>query len=320
MRTWPFVAFVALALAACTTGPESDAASQAGDLSATDQTARKPSPNPSAPTTGTSSPPAGRPGLDAFPGSKIFMPATTPAPGILMLHGSEGGSDDAIDGFAQSIAQKGFVVVKMCWFGCDGRPAKILRVPLESVVDLGNWLATSPDVAGGNVGLFGWSRGAELSLLVTSLVGTKPFRAVAVHAPSDTIVSAFDPATEDDAPDFGGILEPSKSTGQMVPAPSWTWQGQDLFGEPKADFSVPGPKIDVTKYLNPVYVSQGEQDEVWDVSRGHAVVDAREAKNLPTQSHFYPGEGHVLMQPADVQAMNDEVSAFFQQNLARSGN
>jgi hypothetical protein len=151
--------------------------------------------------------------------------------------------------------------------------------------------------------------------LVTSLVGVTPFQAVAVHAPSDTVVSAFDPATENNPPSYGGILE-TNSAGQSTPAPSWTWKGQPLFGEPKADFSVPGPKIAVGSYTGPVYVSQGESDEVWDVARGRAVVAARNAvAGLVTESHFFPGEGHVLQEPADVAARQTDVASFFHRKL-----
>jgi dipeptidyl aminopeptidase/acylaminoacyl peptidase len=265
-------------------------------------------------TTAVSTP---TPAPEEFPGSKIFKPAQTPAPGIVMLHGSEGGSAPYIQGFAQQIANAGFVVFTLCWFGCPGKSDKILRIPLESVIAAGEWMKASPDVSNGEVGLFGWSRGAELSLLTTSLVGTAPFQAVAVHAPSDTIVGAFDPATANTPPNYGGILETDPQTGQLIPSPAWTWHGQPLFGEPKPDFSVPGPTIAVVSYTGPVYVSQGENDEVWPVTRGRHVVAERVAvPSLVTESHFYPGEGHVLRQPADVMSMTREVTSFFQRKLA----
>lgn len=254
--------------------------------------------------------------VPGFPGSKIYKPATLPAPAIVMLHGSEGGSAPYIQGFASQIAQQGFVVVTLCWFGCPGRPDKILDIPLESVVDIGQWLERSPDVAGGKVGLFGWSRGAELSLLVTSLVGTTPFGAVAVHAPSDTVVGAFDPATQNSPPNYGGIPETDPQSGRTIPAPAWTWRGQPLHGEPKFDFSVPGPTIAVARYAGPVYVSQGENDQVWSVDRGRHVVAERAAvPALVTESHFYPNEGHVLQKPADQASMTREVGSFFRRRL-----
>src|SRR5262249_39039686 len=101
-------------------------------------------------------------------------------------------------------------------------------------------------------------------------------------------------------------------SGNQIPAPSWTWQGKDLFGEPKPDFSVPGPLIQVTQFKGPVYVAQGEQDEVWDVSRGKHVVAERDAAGgLVTKSHFFPGEGHGLMNFADTETETSEMVSLY---------
>lgn len=246
-----------------------------------------------------------------FPGSKLFMPPKTPAPAIVMLHGSEGGTEPYLPELAAEIAKKGFVVLSLCWFGCTGTPAKILRVPLEHVVDAGKWLEGSKDVAGGKVGLFGWSRGAEQAVLVTSLLaGTDPFAAVYVHAASDTVVASYDPAIED------SLTETDPKTGQTIPSPAWTWRGQALFGEPKADYSVPGPRILVEKYPGPVRVSAGERDEVWETARSRRIVAARTTANVPTESHFWPGEGHVIMKAANVTSFHAEIATFFQTRLA----
>jgi nucleolar protein 56 len=254
--------------------------------------------------------------VPGFPGSKLYTPARTPAPGIVMLHGSEGGSAPYIQSLAQQLSESGFVVMTLCWYGCPGKPDKLLDIPLESVTDAGQWLAGSTAVGGSKVGLFGWSRGAELALLTTSLTGTAPFQAVAVHAPSDTIVAAFDPATASVPPYYGAIMRVDPQTGANIPAPSWTWHGTELFGEPKPDFSIPGPLIEVTRYSGPVYVSQGENDQIWSVARGRHVVAERSAvPGLVTESHFFPNEGHVLQKPADVATMTREITSFFQTNL-----
>jgi dipeptidyl aminopeptidase/acylaminoacyl peptidase len=286
------VAAVAALLTACTVAPDSASTSTTAAV-----------------TTGTDVP--------GFPGSKMWKPpAAGPAPAIVMLHGSEGGSAPYIEGLAQQIAKSGFVVVTMCWFGCPGKPDTIHDIPLESVVQIGQWLKASPD-ANGHVGLFGWSRGAELALLVSSLTNLDPFEAVAVHAPSDTIVAGFDPATANQAPYYGAIPITNPATGQLVPAPAWTWQTKELFGEPTFSFDVAGPLIAVTDYKGPVYVSQGENDQVWPVTRGKHVVAERQAvPGLVTQSHFYPGEGHILQKPQDVLAMEQEIVSFFQSSLS----
>jgi predicted alpha/beta-fold hydrolase len=228
----PALAFAALALA-CTSAPAPAPDDSANDPSSDDgskssTTAPPSSPNAPPAPPGTSppgtppAPPGARPDISSFPGSHVYNPTTLPAPGILMLHGSEGGAAGYIDDYAKDLAKRGFVVVTMCWFGCTGKPDKILRIPLESVIELGNWLATSPDVNAGKVGLFGWSRGAEMSLLVSAVSNTTPFKAVAVHAPSDTVVGAFDPAQENTPPNYGGIGETDPKTGKTIPSPSWT--------------------------------------------------------------------------------------------------
>ncbi|MCA9591322.1 MAG: alpha/beta fold hydrolase [Myxococcales bacterium] len=238
------------------------------------------------------------------------MPPQTPAPGVVMLHGSEGGTEPFLPEFAAELSKQGFVVVTLCWFGCQGTPDRVLRVPLDRVTEVGNWLSEAPEVRGG-VGLFGWSRGGEAAVLVTSLLAdTKPYRAVAVHAPSDTIVASFDPKTQD------SVFETSAQTGRTVPAPAWTWKGQDLFGEPTTDFRTPGPRIVVEKYPGPVYVSAGERDEIWEVGRSRRIVSARATvPSLVTQSHFWPGEGHVLS-TASAAKQHAEIATFFKTHLA----
>lgn len=319
----PALAFAALAVA-CSAAPaptpddSNDPSGAEGTKSPTTPTSPNapPAPPGATPPGTPPSPPGPRPDISAFPGSKIYEPPTLPAPGIVMLHGSEGGAAGYIDDYAKDLAKRGFVVVTMCWFGCTGKPDKILRIPLESVIDIGNWLATSPDVSAGKVGLFGWSRGAEMSLLVSAVSNTSPFKAVAVHAPSDTVVGAFDPAQENTPPNYGGIGELDPKTGKTIPSPSWTWGGKDIWGEPSMDFDTPGPLINVVAYTGPMYVSQGLNDEVWPVTRGkHVVAERNAVSGLVTQSHFWPGEGHVLMNPSDITTFTNELVTFFQGHL-----
>jgi len=79
---------------------------------------------------------------------------------------------------------------------------------------------------------------------------------------------------------------------------------------------VPGPKIAVEKYTGPVYVSQGEDEEVWEVARGKAVVAARKAvQGLVTKSHFFPNEGHVFEDQNDRDTEDDEIATFFEESL-----
>lgn len=249
-------------------------------------------------------------GLSSLPGSKLFKPAKLPAPAIVMLHGSEGGSEGSIEGFAKEMTSEGFLVLTLCWFDCKGLSSTIDRIPLEHVVNAGRWLKGTRDV-NGKVGLFGWSRGAELALIVGSKTNREPFATIAVHAPSDTVVGGFDPSKQDRSPDFGAILEDGPG-GKKIPAPAWTWKGKPLFGEPDASFETPGPLIDVNAFEGPLYVSQGEKDAVWPVERGKHVVQQRKTKSsLVTKSRFFAGEGHVLMKSASITTQRNDIASLF---------
>jgi dienelactone hydrolase len=233
----------------------------------------------------------GSTGIEAFPGSKIFMPPQTPAPGIVMLHGSEEGEAPFIPQLAQEIAKQGFVVVAFCWDGCPGMPNPLLHVPLEQTVLVGQWLKAQPSVGGKKVGLFGWSRGAEQSVLLTSLLASvDPYSAVYAHAPSDTIVASCSAA--------------------------WTWHGQPLMGEPTCDSNTPGARIEVEKYPGPLFISAGELDSVWPSTRSHNIVDSRNrVPGLVTESFFWPNEDHIPFLPQDVQQFHQLIAGFFQRKL-----
>jgi dienelactone hydrolase len=246
-----------------------------------------------------------------FPGSKAFLPRQLPAPGLLMLHGSEGGTDGTIEADAAFLAQQGFVVVTLCWFGCQGTPDIVLRVPLDRTVEAGTWLGSTEEVRGKKVGLFGWSRGAEQTVLIGSLLKTQtPFAALAVHAASDTVVAAYNPATDDSPMET--------KSGRSVPAPAWTFKGTPLFGEETASAFGTGPRIEIEKYPGPLFVSHGMKDQLWEVARGQRLVESR--KRVPgavTEAHFWPGVDHVIETQADQDKFDTAIIAFLSKELGR---
>jgi dipeptidyl aminopeptidase/acylaminoacyl peptidase len=201
------------------------------------------------------------------------------------------------------------VTMALCWFGCPGTPDRVFHVPLERVQDAALWLKSLPMVNGAKVGLMGWSRGAEESVLMASLLqSTTVFAAVAVHAASDTIVCAFDPNTQD------VIRETHPMTGQNVFAAAWTWQSTLLFGELREPYGS-GPRILVEKYPGPMWVSHGTNDSLWEVQRSQRIVQARQAAGLPTEPHFWQGEDHILMNAQNRAAFAASLATFMKTNL-----
>lgn len=150
-----------------------------------------------------------------FPGSKLFVAAGgVTKPGILMLHGSEGGASDHLHKDGQALAEQGFHVLAFCYFGCEGRPDQIAEIPLDETVRALRWLKDSAYVAGRKVGIYGGSRGAEQAVLIASLLESADLlSAVAVSAPFDYVMVSFDPNDEN-------------STVSGVAA--WSWKGKPL--------------------------------------------------------------------------------------------
>jgi dienelactone hydrolase len=238
---------------------------------------------------------AGGAPAEGFAGTSVFQPEGRAAVAVVVLHGSEGGSAPYAPWLAAELARRGFVAAAFCWFGCEGTPDRIQRVPLDHTVDFLTWFQDGP-ARGLPVVVYGASRGAEHALLLASLLGdTKLVAGVASHAGTDTVVAGFDPRT----------MGPITTDGGYDAA--WTWRGEPLYGERAMPFGS-GPRLAIERYPGPVWLSHGELDPLWPASRSRALVKARGA--LPTELHTWPGEGHVVQSRDTVEALLASLVAF----------
>lgn len=85
----------------------------------------------------------------------------SPAPGVLLLGGSEGGLHQ---GDAEVLAAEGFTVLALAYFGLPGLPAGLVNIPVEYFSRGLDLLAAQPRV-GSRLGVTGGSRGGEAALL-----------------------------------------------------------------------------------------------------------------------------------------------------------
>jgi dienelactone hydrolase len=88
-----------------------------------------------------------------------------PAPGILLLGGSEGGLHERD---AQVLAAEGFTVLALAYFGAPGLPSGLVDIPLEYFFRALGVLAEQPRANGERLGITGGSRGGEAALLVAA--------------------------------------------------------------------------------------------------------------------------------------------------------
>ncbi|MDU8942304.1 alpha/beta hydrolase family protein [Ovoidimarina sediminis] len=197
--------------------------------------------------------------------------------GVVILHGSEGPFAGWAHRFAAILAAQGVLALPWAYGEGDYWGAGPIReVEIKGALDAVEALGAHPRCRG--AGLFGWSKGGELALLIASLVedpATLPF--VAAHAASDVVRGAFDPERMR-AEGFGG----GRDAGE---ARAWIWPGHE-------DRLAPGCPIEIARYRGPVFLSTGDADEIADPAMTLHMAADLERAGRPADLFVAPGQGH----------------------------
>ncbi|CAM00510.1 acyl-CoA thioester hydrolase/bile acid acetyltransferase-like protein [Saccharopolyspora erythraea NRRL 2338] len=144
---------------------------------------------------------------DGLVGDLYLPPGDGPHPGVVLLGGSEGGRPNPR--LATLLAGRGFATLGLAYFGVEGLPPALGRIPVEYGTRAVDWLRSRPEVGDGQVGVVGHSKGGEFALLLGS--ATPHVGAVASVAGSGVV--------------FGGIVAQG---GSSQPVSSWTRGGVDV--------------------------------------------------------------------------------------------
>lgn len=209
-----------------------------------------------------------------YPGFLYVPDAPGPHPGILLLHGSEGGHGDywnfpgeasfptGESSFCAKLARHfsslGFVAFAYSYFHSDGikgfsnyPPKELAHIEIQNTARAFAWLKNSSHIQGGAVGLWGGSRGAEHALLLGSVISQLKsdniqIDVIVAEAPCDLIYPGFS-------------LEAAKalSTGAEFPEnppPAWKLNDQPL------QMYVP---IEIEKIKAPILITYGAEDPIW---------------------------------------------------------
>ncbi|MEJ3654756.1 acyl-CoA thioesterase/BAAT N-terminal domain-containing protein [Actinomycetes bacterium KLBMP 9759] len=232
----------------------------------------------------------------------LHLPAGTgPWPGVLLLGGSEGGRPDP--GYASLLAGRGFVVFGLAYFGVEGRPPVLSRIPVEYGLAGARWLAGRAEVRGPRVGIVGTSKGAEYALLLASAEPSR-FAAVAANVPSDVVWPslAFDPGsgpvsswTRDGAdvpflswPATGGGGAPPPAGQPVRVGAAYATAMAAAPPEQRAAARIPVERIDA-----PVLLTSGGDDGIWP--SGPQADRVLEALGAAGNRHLhFPAAGHFL--------------------------
>lgn len=145
----------------------------------------------------------------------LFLPPSEYSlPVIVTLSGSNGGLSE---NRAKLLASNGFAVFALGYFGVDGLPSNLQDIPLEYFETAFAWLKEQPNIDSSHIGLYGASRGAELSLILGSSFPSS-VQAIAAIVPSSVV--------------YGGLSE--------TPVNAWIYQGKPILPfapVPQTDFA-----------------------------------------------------------------------------------
>ncbi|MGH9863944.1 MAG: acyl-CoA thioester hydrolase/BAAT C-terminal domain-containing protein, partial [Candidatus Acidiferrales bacterium] len=242
--------------------------------------------------------------------ARLFIPpGCRPLPVVIVLGGSGGGYD--LDK-AAVLARHGFATLALAYFGIEGLPPWLHRVPLEYFERAMVWLAHQPEIDARRVGVLGISRGAELALLLSSTI--PEIRAVVAYAPSAVAWGS------------GGR---DKSTREIIPC--WTQRGEAVPFAPlplrkfTARSAVPvallrrpvkfrnlfraalrnrsaieRAQIPAEHTRGPILLISGGDDHVWQAARmAEMICERLRARNFAhsVEHLHYPKAGHELRYP-----------------------
>ena len=189
---------------------------------------------------------------------------------VLLLGGSEGGLSG--EPIAALLASHGYPVLQLAYFGVDGLPGELRRIPLEYFVAALELLRA--DGRAERVVVLGRSRGAELALILGSRF-PELIDGVVAYAPSSVVNPALDCR------------------------PAWTFQGSPIPTVECSEYGFAAPTdeetiIAVERIDGPVMTVAGVSDMVWPAASYSAAIARRLERHRRADATelVFPDAGH----------------------------
>ena len=243
----------------------------------------------------------------------FYLPAASrPVPAILLLGGSEGGLSNGGAREARLLAERGYAVLHLSYFGSPGQPATLKMIPVETFDRALDWLKAQAEVAGDRIGVIGTSKGAEAALLVASR--RSDIRITVLGVPSSVTWPGIDNANL--------VTEASWSeNGKPVPFVPYGWTGEwkgihALYADGLNDAAaVERASIPAERVNGPIVMVCGERDSLWpSCPMSQAIQERLRTRSFthPVTLLSYPEAGHAAFgPPVEASAQNAAMLSFF---------
>lgn len=245
---------------------------------------------------------------DAVPISGEYMrgyhlrPVKRAHPGVVVVYGGSEGSSNYEQ--AQKLADAGFELLSLYFFGQPGQQEKLSNVPLDHFDEvLGYVKANIPEPS--PVTAVGASKGAELVALLAAR--DYPVDNIVAFAPASYSYAGLDFGSQDEKPSF-------TDRGEPVPFGSFRVQGvgfgplvDSLLGVPpsylqtyeaSAAAAPADAAITLADFPGQALLFAGEQDQMWQSADAARALQAQSPR---VEAHIYPDAGH-LFSP-DIEAL-----------------
>lgn len=228
-------------------------------------------------------------GLDG----RLFLPAGggRPAPGVLVIGGSEGGLAPYVAWEAALLASHGFAALALTYFRGDypgtenlpdDLPEDLVEVPLEYFEGAIGWLGDHGAVNPDRLGVVGHSRGGELALLLGA--NFRELKAVVSYVGSGVVSSS----PEGDEPAW-------TYRGKPVPRVPYTEDPSTITRQQEQEAEIPVERTD-----GPVLLIAAGDDALWPSDRlSKIAMDRLERHDHPYDDELavYPEAGHLIQAP-----------------------
>ena len=178
-------------------------------------------------------------------------------PALIIVSGSEGRIEKA-QNIAQLLSSRGYICLAIAYFGLEGLPKHLKRIPLECLVEAKSYLCQYPQVDSERIGIYGRSKGAELVLAEESIFND--VQCLVLNSPSDVV--------------YEGIIGKWRShtsfwTHLQKELPYQKFRFRDyLFSKLfRKDFPKDcSARIDIGQMHSPILLLGSTVDEIWDAS------------------------------------------------------